>query len=325
VREDGALLAFTSIKAEEVFAWTPCQTKGRFTDVVVLQEGVEDRVYVTVERKINGSWTKFVEQMDLRQYENVEDAWCVDCGLNLPATYPNGKLQFFHDIVEDIWTAVTTETLVASAGDFIRGANGIFKVLSGSGTSFVCELYAEPTNFIPETGNTETFLIPQGQWTADTPVSTLSGLDHLEGETVSILGDGNVFEPLVVENGSIDLPVAVTRAIVGLAFTCRAKTLPMIAPGVTIESKRKRIAGIGIRLDKSRGIKYGPSLDRLSAMRERSTEPYGHPIRLVNGMKYQLTYSQWDEEGQTYFVQTDPLPVNILSIVSDIEVGDEPD
>jgi hypothetical protein len=65
-REDGALLAFTSIKAEEVYAWTPCQTKGRFTDIVVLQEGVEDRVYVTVERKINGAWVKFLERLDLR-------------------------------------------------------------------------------------------------------------------------------------------------------------------------------------------------------------------------------------------------------------------
>jgi len=45
---------------------------------------------------------------------------------------------------------------------------------------------------------------------------------------------------------------------------------------------------------------------------------------MVNGLKYQLIYGDWDEEGQTYFEQTDPLPVNILSLVSDMEVGDEP-
>jgi hypothetical protein len=58
-------------------------------------------------------------------------------------------------------------------------------------------------------------------------------------------------------------------------------------------------------------------------MRERTNENYGHPIREISGMKYQLLYSDWNEEGQTYFVQDDPLPVNILSLVSDVEVGDE--
>jgi hypothetical protein len=60
-------------------------------------------------------------------------------------------------------------------------------------------------------------------------------------------------------------------------------------------------------------------------MRERSDENYGRPVRMVGGMKYQLVHTEWNEDGQTYFVQDEPLPVNILSIVSDIEVGDEPD
>jgi hypothetical protein len=325
VREDGALLAFTSIKTEDVFAWTPCQSKGKFTDVIVLQEGTEDRVYVTIERKINGSWIKFIERFDLRQYVNIEDAWCVDCGLSLPVTNPNGELTILHDPETDIWTAQISSPLAASAGDFIRGANGIFKITSGSGSNFVLEMFAEPTNWIPENNETETFPIPQGEWTCDTPVSTLSGLDHLEGEEVAILGDGNVFAPRTVIGGEITLENPVSRAIVGLPFTCRARTLPMIVSGADVEARRKRIVGIGVRLDKSRGIKIGPTLDRMSPMRERSTENYGHPTRLVNGIKYQLTYTQFDEEGQSYFVQEEPLPVNILSLVSDIEVGDEPD
>lgn len=325
IREDGALLAFTSIRAEEVFAWTPCQTKGRFTDIVVLQEGVEDRVYVTVERKIGGTWIKFIELLDLRQYVNVEDAWCVDCGLSLPVTYPNGDLRFLHDTENDIWTAETTQVLAATVGDFIRGANGIFKITSGSGQSFVLEMHAEPTNWIPETGEMETFPILQGNWTCDTPVDELSGLDHLEGEEVAILGDGNVFARQTVVDGAVTLAHPVTRAIVGLPYTCRAKTLPIIVPNAAIEAKRKRVVGIGVRLDKSRGIKIGPTLDRMSPLRERTDEQYGHPIRLVNGIKYQLAYTEWNEDGQTYFVQDNPLPVNILSLVSDIEVGDEPD
>ena len=35
--------------------------------------------------------------------------------------------------------------------------------------------------------------------------------------------------------------------------------------------------------------------------------------------------SNWDENGQTYFVQSDPLPATILSYVQEVEVGDDPD
>jgi len=325
VREDGALLAFTVIKSEEVYAWTPCQTKGRFTDLVVLQEGLEDRVYVTVERKIGGEWVKFIERLDLRQYVNVEDAWCVDCGLSLTPTYPLGELIIFHDPDSDVWTIECSQSQTFAVGDVVRGGNAILKITSGSGQNYVCEMVAEPTNWIPENNNSETFSILQGEWTCDTPVDTLSGLDHLEGEEVAILADGNVFPRQTVTGGAITLDHEVTRAIVGLPFTCRARTLPIISPGAVIEAKRKRIVGIGIRQDRSRGIKIGPTLDRMFPMRERTTESYGHPTRLVNGMKYQLQATEWNEEGQTYFVQEDPLPVNILSIVSELEVGDEPD
>ena len=323
IREDGALLAFTTVQSEDVFAWTPGQTKGRFTDLVVLQEGTDDRVYVTVERKINGTWVKYLERFDLRDYVNIEDAWCVDSGLSLNANYPGGEIVFYNN--NDAWTAKTSLTQAFTVGQFIRGGNGIFKITAGSGQDYVLEMFAEPTNYIPESDNTETFSIPQGEWTCDTPVTTLAGLSHLEGEEVSVLGDGNVFTRQTVVGGTITLDAPVTRAIVGLRFTCVARTLPMIVPNAAIESKRKRVVGIGIRMDKSRGIKLGPTLDRMAPLRERSNETYGHSTRDINGMKYQLTYSQWDEEGQSYFVQDDPLPVNILSIVSDIEVGDEPD
>lgn len=325
VREDGILLAFTTIKTEEVFAWTPCQTRGRFTDLVVLQEGIEDRVYATVERKIGGTWKKFLERFDLRQYANVEDAWCVDCGLSLAANYPNGELTILHDPDTNVWTAEISENLTASVGDVIRGGDGIFKIVSGAGQSWVLEMVLEPTNWIPENGDIETFPIPQGSWSCDTPVDNFSGLDHLEGMEVSILGDGNVFTRQTVVGGAITLDHAVTRAIIGLPFSCIAQTLPIITPQAVIESRRKRVVGIGIRMDKSRGIKIGPTLDRLQELRERSDEDFGAPTRFVNGLKYQLQYSDWNSEGQTYFQQDDPLPVNILSIISDIDVGDETD
>lgn len=50
---------------------------------------------------------------------------------------------------------------------------------------------------------------------------TITGLDHLEGETVCALADGVLVEDLTVSSGEVTLPAAVTKAVVGLEFTTR--------------------------------------------------------------------------------------------------------
>lgn len=325
VREDGALLAFTSVRSEEVFAWTPGGTQGQFVDLVGLREGDADRIYVVVRRRVAGGWAKFIERMDLHDYINVEDAFCVDAGLKLTGQYPDGELTIFHE--GDVWRCETTVDLGPTGVDAkLRGGGGIFNILSKtSATSANLEMIVPPTNWMAGTDDTQTMPIASGDWTVDTPSATLSGLWHLEGQYVSVLGDGNVFPKQLVNKGSITLDAPVSRAIVGLGYQCRARTLPIIMPQQTIESKRKRIVGIGVRMERSRGLKTGPNLDDLQGFRERTTETYGQAIYNVNGMKYQLQYTDINEDGQTYLVQDDPLPMNILSIVPDLEVGDEPD
>jgi hypothetical protein len=325
VRSDGALLSFTIVKAEDVFAWTPCGTKGRFLDLVVVREVIEDRVYTTTQRYINGRWTKFIERMDLRHFYNVEDAWCVDAGLSLGGVYPAAGITIHKD--GDDWIATADVAVFgADEGKILRAGNGIFLVDTvNSDTEAVLTVYESPTNFIPEDGDTRTFPIPEGDWTLDEPTAELGGLWHLEGESVAILGDGSVMPRQTVVGGRITLPVAVTRAIVGIPYECRAKTLPLIVPDAGIESRRKRVPSIAVRLTRSRGLRYGDSYDHLYEMKDRSTEAMGRPTRLQEGIKHQHIGTNWDENSHTYFKLVDPLPGTLLSIISDIEVGDEPD
>lgn len=326
VREDGALLSFTVVKPEDVYAWTPGTTRGKFKDVIAIREGISDRVYVIVERKINGHFVKFIERMSLREFTNVEDAWCVDAGLSLVSNHPAADLVL---TVEDgVWTATASAGVFdpSSVGSYLRAASGIFKVGEfHTSTTATLVMYEPPLNIIPESGGTETWPIESGAWTLDVPTDTFSGLWHLEGEEVTVLGDGNVFPRTTVVDGAVSIGHTVSRAIIGLPYRCQAKSLPITVPDAGIEAKRKRIVGVGVRLDKSRGLKYGRSLDNLYTQRERTDEPMGHPTRLVNGIKYQFISTNWDENGQTYFVLDDPLPVTILSLVFDMEVGDEPD
>jgi hypothetical protein len=324
VRADGILLAFTIVSEEDVFAWTPCETRGRFLDLVVIREGNEDIVYVTTERYVNERWTKYIERMDLRQFKNVEDAWCVDCGLSLDGVAQSGRVSFFRDVDFNYFAYRPAGSFVGTEGNILRAANGIFRIDSVISVDVAAvTVLAEPDNWVPQTDKNYSFYADE--WTIDTPTTAFSGLDHLEGEEVAILGDGNVFPRQVVTNGSITIPNAVTRAIIGLPYDCRAKTLPLIVPDAGIEAKRKRIVAVSPRLIRSRGLRIGDDYDRTYAMKERTTETWGQPTALQDGIHHQPIGTTWDEESFTYFLLEDPLPVTLLSLVQDMEVGDEPD
>ena len=323
VRTDGVMLAFTIVSEEEVFAWTPCETRGQFTDLLTTRESNEDVVYVTVKRFVSGRWSKFIERTDLRQFVNVEDAWCVDCGLSLTGTAQAGSVTITRD--GDVYTATRTAgSFTGTENDVLRVANGIFRIdIVNSATEAELTLWADPQNWVPQTDRAYTY--PETDWTLDSPVTSLSGLDHLEGEEVAILGDGNVFPRQTVVDGAVTLPNAVTRAIVGLPYSCKGKTLPLIVPDAGVEGKRKRIVAVSPRLINSRGLKMGDHPDRVYPMKERTTETWGRPTALLDGVHHMSIGTTWDEEGFTHFLLEDPLPVTLLSLIQDVEFGDESD
>ena len=64
------------------------------------------------------------------------------------------------------------------------------------------------------------------------PTTTLSGLDHLAGETVAVVGDGAYLGPFTVSGGgSVSLPVAVSHAWCGLIYRRRFCSLPFDPTG----------------------------------------------------------------------------------------------
>lgn len=319
IREDGALLAFTTVAEEDVFAWTRCETRGRFLDLAIVREGAEDLVYVTTQRFINSRWTKFVERMDLRQFENLEDAWCVDCGLDYPLTYPAGTITVYNGD----YALITGGSFAGTTNHVLRAAGGVWRVSSSTATRAELVRLVDPIDWVPETGEAYTFPLPQGEWSLTQPVSVINGLGHLEGETVSILTDASVVTPQVVTNGQITLPRPATRIIIGLPFSCRAKTLPLIAPGENIEGKRKRVIAVSMRLNNSRALKVGHAYDKVYELSRGNAPGWGDPIRAINGIAKTPVGSSWDEDAFTCFLLDEPLPATLLSLVQSMEVGDE--
>lgn len=80
--------------------------------------------------------------------------------------------------------------------------------------------------------------------------TTISGLAHLDGLTVWVLGDGHVIGPLVVTAGAVDLPFAVADWTVGTWTPPRVTTLPLsreVGPDI-VAVKRARIHSVTLSL-----------------------------------------------------------------------------
>lgn len=78
------------------------------------------------------------------------------------------------------------------------------------------------------------------------PISTATGLGHLEGKTVQIVRDGYVETPQTVSGGQVTLATAAATSLqIGLDFDVRVKTLPAegkLADGSMIGRKARVVA-----------------------------------------------------------------------------------
>jgi hypothetical protein len=326
-RSDGAALFFTTVKEQDVYAWTWGQTKGWFKSALCISESGNDVPYVIVERVIQGALVKYLERFVIEEWNHIEDSFCVDSGLRYEPALQAGTLGISEEYDEGDkifvnMTGLSGASFTGKLGWWVRSAGGVFIIREVvSATVAKAEVLEPATELVPGYPNRR--VAWNKQWYSSAGVKEFTGLQHLEGEVVSILGDGNVFTPQQVVNGKITLSDAVSKARVGLGYRCVAQTLPPTVPDMPIEARRKRMVAIATRLYRSRGLLVGRTEEELYPMRERTNEGYGIRTEMINGMKYQLISTDWNEDTQAFFVQEDPLPASILGLIPDLEVGDD--
>lgn len=154
------------------------------------------------------------------------------------------------------------------------------------------------------------------------PADEFSGLGHLEGKTVAILGDGAVMPRQVVSGGKITLPRNVSKAHIGLPITAELETLPVSfdAPGFG-QGMVKNVNQAWLRVYRSGGIFAGPSFERLTEVKQRSDEPYGSPPSLKTDEIRLALDPTWARTGQVCLRQADPLPLTLASLTLEVTLG----
>jgi hypothetical protein len=153
--------------------------------------------------------------------------------------------------------------------------------------------------------------------------TTVTGLDHLEGETVVALCDGSVVKDLVVSGGSVTVPVASEKIHVGLPYRSEIETLPPSIELKDVGNARGRptkVSSVFIQMEDTRGIQVSGT-GRQMAPFVLKTSDLGTPGEAYTGMQKIQLFPDWNRDGTVVITQDNPLPMSILGISPDFSVG----
>jgi hypothetical protein len=321
-REDGRLLSLTFLKEQDVYGWAPHETRGQFTEVCSIIEGFENAVYVAVNRKLNGQWIVCIERMVSRNFKSAEEGWFLDCALDYPLTQvvdgsiltasaASGRNVTFSSNISRFTTF--------DEGKHIRMGGGMAVVKTRlDAFNVLADVIVPISDVIPGTD----IPLQATSWSLTMPVSSVTGLDHLEGETVGILADGSVLPQQVVANGKITLQQPASKIIIGLPYVSDGQTLNIDTGDPTTQGKRKKIPSATLRVERTRGLKVGTDFNYLTEIKMRTTEPYGYPIQPFTGDQQLPLDSTFDAQGRLCWRQDYPLPATVLGVIPEVVVGD---
>ena len=328
VSSTGKLLGLTYVPEQQIGSWHQHTTDGAFESCCVVAEGNEDVLYVVTQRTINGNSVRYVERMASRLFLDPADAFFVDCG----ATYNGANTSATTVTVSGgtTWGPADTLTITASAALFAYPAttdvNDAIVLTDAAGQKYRLTIKATSSTTVA-TAKVDLVLPASLRSTAISSYvfarDSVAGLSWLEGKTVNILADGAVHPQRTVTSGAIQLDRAYGKVQVGLPIQANAQTLPWAAQldAAFGQGRYKNVNKVWLRVYRSSGIFVGPDPDNLVEAKQRTNEPYGTPPTLKSEEIALVISPTWDDAGQVYIRQSDPLPLTLVSMSMDVAIG----
>jgi hypothetical protein len=164
---------------------------------------------------------------------------------------------------------------------------------------------------------TAAFFVDSGLVYSGGAVTSLSGLYHLEGQTVNILANGATHPDKTVSNGSVSLDFSTTTAAIGYGYTSSMQTLRIESGSVdgTSQGKPKRIHAITLRIYESVGIEVGNDSAEIDRIPFRdSSMNMDEAIPLFTGDKNIEFKGGFDDDDRIYVQQSQALPLTVLGL-----------
>ena len=164
----------------------------------------------------------------------------------------------------------------------------------------------------------DAFYLDSGLTYEGAATTTISGLNHLEGETVAILANGATHADKVVSGGRVTLDRSSSKVHIGYGYTSTIETLRLEAgadDGIA-QGKIKRIHGVTARFFKTVGAELGPDLNNLDRLPFRdSSMAMNQAVPLFTGDKEIYFPSGYETDARVIVRQSQPLPMTVLAIM----------
>ena len=326
ISSNGKLLGLTYVPEQTVGAWHQHDTDGTFESVATVSEGNDDVLYAVVKRTVNGNSVRYVERMGTRLFATQRDSFHVDAGATYNGinTDPTKTVTVSGNFLRGQLVTITANYNLFNAPPSLDDKDDAIVLVDG--TNRYRLTITSTTSQTVATAKVETSIPVNLRNTALTNFevarNVISGITWLEGKKVSILADGAVDPQKTVTSGSITLSRAASVVHVGLPFVCDLQTLPLALQTEALGQGRvKNLNHVWLRVLESSGIFAGPSAEKLVEAKQRTTEPYGSPPNLkTQDIKLMLTPT-WQDTGQIFVRQTDPLPLTIVGLTLEVAIG----
>ena len=185
------------------------------------------------------------------------------------------------------------------------------------------EYLEDPTLY--KTSLPDAFYVDGGISYSGVPAQTITGLGHLEGQTVQVMVDGSTQADCVVSGGEIELVRPASKVQIGFAYRSQLQTMRPDGGVQTGSSQSfyRSVSEAWFLFEDTLGGQAGPAFDKLDYI------PSMSPSQLIGVAK--PVFSGWVQfempanqgtDGYVCFEQSQPFPATIQAITPRLQVSD---
>lgn len=179
--------------------------------------------------------------------------------------------------------------------------------------------------YTEQVNQNDAYFVDAGLTYSGGSTSTITGLNHLEGQTVVVVGDGVRQADRTVSGGSITLASAASKVHVGLQMgSTKMQTLPIETSRSTLSTASSqgwigRITNVTLLVDLTgNNVEYGADF---TSMDKWDFNESGSSIVLYNGYSPTLDVpSTWAQTRQIAIRYDEPSPCTLVAIIAKAEM-----
>ena len=274
-----------------------------------------DEIWMVVRRYVDGAFTRTVERLasPLTPDMDIEQACLLDCAYSMTDKVEIVSITKANPAVVELNVASDSFHPFANS-DKVRFENiaGMTE-LNGNEYTLANKATNGDGRVTFELSGTDSSAYGTFQ-ESDTGImkkiiNGVSSLSHLEGETLSVVADGQVLDDVEVSSGAVSLGDYYADVHIGYGYNSDGRLLrPDVGSAIgTALGKTMRCHRVSMHLERTVNLKVGKDFDNLAELRSGQTDEFSGIVSESVDVDYELG-------NRVCFRRDQPLPAHILAV-----------